>query len=179
MGTIGDIWVNIGLKSTIDRDSGKAKGAIAKLSGTVKQHGVMIGAAFTGMGAAMLLAGDKVDKAYASIISGTGATGKALEDLKGSFHDVYGTIPADAKVVGDALATLNTLTGATGDTLEELTINITEVSRMMGEDAAANAESLGQAMKQWQVPAEEGTDLMDKLYKICQNTNIGSPTAYR
>lgn len=173
MGSVGDIWVNIGMKSTMDRDTGKVQGAMAKLSGTVKQHGMIIGGAMTGMGAAMLMAGEKVDKAYASIISGTGATGKALEDLKGSFHDVYGTIPADAKVVGDALATLNTLTGATGDTLEDLTVNIAEVSRMLGEDAAANAESFGQAMKQWQVPAEEGTVLMDKLYKICQDTNIG------
>jgi len=173
MGAIGDIWVNIGMRSSLDRDSVKVKGAMSKLSGTVKQHGLMIGGAMTGIGAAMLLAGKQVDTAYADIIAGTGATGEALDDLKDSFHDVYGTIPADAKTVGNALATLNTLTGATGDTLEDLTVNIAEVSRMLGEDATQNAESFGQAMTQWGVPAEKGTALMDKLYKICQDTNIG------
>ncbi|MFV9676694.1 MAG: phage tail tape measure protein, partial [Methanosarcinales archaeon] len=173
MGAIGDIWVNIGMKSTFDRDSTKVKGAMSRLSGTVKQHGLMIGGAMTGIGAAMLLAGKQVDTAYADIIAGTGATGDALDDLKDSFHDVYGTIPADAKTVGNALATINTLTGATGDTLEDLTVNIAEVSRMLGEDATQNAESFGQAMTQWQVPAEKGTALMDKLFKICQDTNIG------
>ena len=119
MGAIGDIWVNIGMKSTMARDSTKVNGAMSRLSGTVKQHGLMIGGAMTGIGAAMLLAGKQVDTAYAVIIAGTGATGDALDDLKDSFHDVYGTIPADAKTVGGALATLNTLTGATGDTLED------------------------------------------------------------
>ena len=171
--SLGQLFVNIGLKSTIDRDAKTAQSSLGRLSGGIQKHGLMVGAAATAMGASMVLAGDQINSAYADIRIGTGATGEALEDLKDSFHDVYGSIPAEADAVSGALANMNTLTGATGETLEELTTHVLEVSRMLGEDGVNNAQSFGEAMKQWQIPAEEGTALMDQMFKITQDTGIG------
>ena len=171
--SLGQLFVNIGLKSTIDRDAKTAQSSLGRLSGGIQKHGLMVGAAATAMGASMVLAGDQINSAYADIRIGTGATGEALDDLKDSFHEVYGTIPAEADAVSGALANMNTLTRATGETLEELTTHVLEVSRMLGEDGVNNAQSFGEAMKQWQIPAEEGTALMDQMFKITQDTGIG------
>lgn len=142
-------------------------------SARFRKLGTIVGGAMTGIGAATLLAGDQVNSAYADIRIGTGATGEALEGLKEDFHAVYGAIPGEAAAVSGALAAMNTTTGASGELLQALTTNIMEVSRMLGEDGAGNAQAFGEAMKQWQIPTEEGITLMDQFFKITQDTGIG------
>ena len=173
MPAISEILVRVGLQSTVAADGKAVEGQVRGLGQSVIQNSVAIGAATTAMGASMVLAGDAMSSAYADIRIATGATAESLEGLKGTFHDVYGAIPAEADAVAGALGNLNTLTGATGETLAGLTTNVLEVSRMLGEDGVNNAQSFGEAMKQWQIPAEEGTALMDQMFKVTQDTGIG------
>lgn len=124
-------------------------------------------------GGVALATANQFDKAYNNIRIGTGAAGKALEGLKGSFKSVFREVPQDADTVSKALAGLNTMTGATGETLEGLTKATLDTSRMLGEDGVSNAESFGTALKQWNIPAEEGEDLMDRLFKATQDYGVG------
>ena len=125
------------------------------------------------LGGASIAAANEMDKAYANIQAGTGATGDALESLKDDFREVFTEVPQSADEVSNALATINTLTGATDETLQELTKSVLDASRMLGEDGTANAEAFGQALAQWNVPAEEGKDTLDALFVATQDYGIG------
>mgnify|MGYP001279734561 FL=1 len=149
------------------------KGTAGKLKKTGKTMSAAITSPIVGLGTAAFAAADQVDKAYRNIQVGTGATGDALDGLKESFDEVFTAVPDSADAVSNALATINTLTGSTGDTLEDLTKSVLDASRTLGEDGVANSEAFGQAMKQWQIPAEEGTQQLDHLYKLTQDYGVG------
>ena len=151
----------------------KGESAVKSMSSTVQKHSVAIGGAMTGAGIAIIASSEAINSAYYDIQIGTGATGEALKDLKVTFDDVYGTIPASAEDISGAIAALNTHTAATGPILEEMTTKVLNVSRMMGENGVKNADLYGQALNQWGLTAEQGTEKMDFLFKVCQDTGIG------
>lgn len=140
---------------------------------TGKTLSTRLSAPLAAVGGTAIAAADQIDKAYRNIQVGTGATGDSLEELKASFDNVFAQVPNSADEVSNALATLNTFTGATGSTLEELTKSVLDASRTLGEDGVANSEAFGQALKQWQIPAEEGSAHLDHLYKLTQDYGIG------
>ena len=88
------------------------------------------------------------------------------------FKKVAGSVVQSSDIMGDALANLSTLTQATDEVLEDLTIRTADASRLWGGDAAKNAKLLGGAMKQWQVPAERGADLIDTLGSVSQQYGV-------
>ena len=153
--------------------AGKAEKSVSSLSNTVQKHSFAIGGAMTGAGVAMIASSETINGAYHDIQIGTGATGAALKDLENTFDDVYGSIPASAEDIGGAIAALNTHTAATGPVLEEMTAKVLNVSRMMGEDGVKNADLYGQALVQWGLTAEQGTEKMDFMFKVCQDTGVG------
>ena len=163
-------------KTGIDSASagaGKAEKSVKSLSGTVQKHSFAIGGAMTGAGVAMIASSETINGAYNDIRIGTGATGAALKDLENTFDEVYGSIPASAEDVGGAIAALNTHTAATGPVLEEMTTKVLNVSRMMGENGVKNADLYGQALNQWGLTAEQGTEKMDFMFKVTQDTGMG------
>ncbi|KKL84241.1 hypothetical protein LCGC14_1966720 [marine sediment metagenome] len=111
-------------------------------------------AGIAALGVAAFNVGKEFEEANRKIAVGTGATGDALDALEQDFKDVFARIPGDSAVAADALANLLTTTGATGKVLQDLTVTVSDASRLMGEDAAANALGFGQALKQFQEPAE-------------------------
>lgn len=123
-------------------------------------------------GAAMAVA-DQYDKAMNIIQVGTGATGDALLGLGEDFNEVFTSIPTDAELAANAVSNLNTLTGATGPVLQNLTRNVLEASRVLKEDGVANSQAFGQALQQWRIPAEQGTIVLDSLFKSTQDYGIG------
>ncbi|MFZ4452090.1 phage tail tape measure protein [Salibacterium aidingense] len=125
------------------------------------------------IGAAGFAAANELDKAYKDIQTATGATGDSLEGLKDDFKTVFKDVPNSADEVSGALGNLNTLTGATGHTLQDLTKSVLDASRSLGEDGVANSQAFGQAMQQWQIPAEEGPAIMDKLFVATQDYGVG------
>lgn len=180
--------LNVGnLISTLRMDTKPFSAGVGKAQAQTKSFGasfaasmsklkvpiLAVGAALAGIGIAAFKAADDTQKAYNTIRIGTGATGEALEDLTQQFDDLKGVVVGTNDEIAGALTALNTLTGATGDELEELTGKVLDVSRMLGEDAVGNSEAFGKSLKQWGVPAEEGTELLDGMFKITQDTGIG------
>lgn len=156
---------NILAKDKASKALGKVEGKLDRLSGVIA--GVAAGAA-----AGLAKIGGDFDQAFDQIAIGTGAVGDDLEALKADFKGALAETPADMDMVADAMTQLNTLTGATGETLQELTVGVSEASRMLGEDGTANAEAFGRAMTQWQIPAEEGQDQLDALFKATQDYGV-------
>ena len=123
--------------------------------------------------AATLMASDTIQEAFRAISSTTGATGDALEGLTDSFTEVFTKVPQGAEVVAGALADINTISGATGSVLESLTKNVLDASRVLGENAGPNAIGFARALEQFQRPATEGTDILDRFFRISQETGSG------
>ena len=147
-------------------------GTLGKIGKASRKLGVVGQLAFGAFGVAAAQMGEQVEQGLQAVQAGTGATGEKLDDLQESFVRVSGQVPQAAGIIGSALADLNTLTGATGNVLEDLTIRTADASRLWGGDAATNAKLLGGAMKQWQVPAERGADLIDTLGSVSQQYGV-------
>ncbi|WP_163581107.1 phage tail tape measure protein [Gracilibacillus saliphilus] len=158
------------LKDKIQSNMKKAGNGMKNIGKNTSKY---VTAPLAAIGTVAFAAANDIDKAYSNIITGTGATGDALDGLKNDFDEVFKFVPNSADEVSNALATINTLTGATGESLQALTQNVLEASNSLGEDGVANSEAFGQALKQWQIPAEEGTDQLDHLFKLTQDYGVG------
>lgn len=144
-------------------------------SGMKGTKGVLAGvataaaAAAAALGGAAYAIGKAWDNSTDTLITGTGASGKALEGLQDSVKAVGRTIPVEMGTATDAIAALNTATGATGEGLEHLTSQVLDASRMLGEDGVANAKAYGQALNQWSMDADAGADALDGLFTVTQD----------
>ena len=143
-----------------------------KIGAAMHKLGTVGRLALGAFGFAAAKMGEDVEKGLQAVQAGTGATGDKLDQLKDSFKTAAGSVPQSTAIMGVALASLSTLTGATGEVLEDLTIRTADASRLWGGDAANNAKLLGGAMKQWQVPAERGADLIDTLGSVSQQYGV-------
>lgn len=164
----------------VEKQSDRTGGGLQKLGNAFRNVAKLAAvgaaatiAAMTGVGIAAFQVGKRFDAAYDTIAIGTGATGKALNELEADFKAVVSNVPTDFETASGAIANLNTTVGATGEVLQDLTTSVLNASRMLGEDGVANAEAFGQAMRQWNIPAEEGTELMDDLFRLTQDYGIG------
>ncbi|QQK75098.1 phage tail tape measure protein [Salicibibacter cibarius] len=178
MAETANLTVRIGANiSEFEKKMQETQKNFDKLGGALKTAGKGMTAAVTApivaIGGAAFAAANDFDKAYNQIQVQTGATGDDLAGLEKNFKSVFRSIPVDSETASSAIASLNSSTGATGETLEGMTTSVLEASRMMGEDGAANAEAFGRAMNQWQIPAEEGEQAMDRLFKASQEYDIG------
>ncbi|QDQ97985.1 phage tail tape measure protein [Tomitella fengzijianii] len=120
------------------------------------------------VGTALYKIGSSFDDVSATIRIGTGATGDELAGLEDVATSIGTTIPVSFGDAADAVTTLSTATGATGDDLEALSTQVLNASRLLGEDAASNAEGFGKVLNQWSMDAGQGADAVDGLFKVTQ-----------
>lgn len=128
-------------------------------------------AAAAGVGKVLFDIGSEFDEMTDTIIVGTGASGKALEDLKGAAEGIATTVPMSFGEAGDLVQDLNTRLGLTGDTLQTVGTQIAQVGDMTGE--AFDTEAFAGAMSAWGSSAEEMSGQLDNLFAISQSTGIG------
>lgn len=125
------------------------------------------------VGAAALGVGVKVENAYRTIKIGTGAAGAALKGLYADFRAIAVLGPQSFGDSAKAIADLNTMTGATGETLQELSMAVLDASRMMGTDLSGMISVLGKLLNNWNMSAEQGVGVMNKLFVASQATGMG------
>ncbi len=160
-----------GVKDASKKTEGFAAEFGEKLS-KLKVPIAAVGAAVAAMGTAAVLAADNINKAYAGIRVGSGATGEALEILKSDFDAVFGTVPADAAEVSTAIADLNTRLGLTGPALQDMATQFLELSRITGTDVASNIKDVTRLFGSWDVAADDQAGTLDNLFKTSQSTGI-------
>ena len=113
-------------------DSTELSASLAAAGAEIKTLGASMMAMGTGLttlltvpivavGAAALLSANNVQKAYAIIIAGTGATGDKLNGLEKQFDDLASTVPNSFTDTATVLTTVN-------NKLQEGGYNITEIS---------------------------------------------------
>jgi TP901 family phage tail tape measure protein len=125
------------------------------------------------VGGTAVAASLQVDQAMATIRTGTGATGAALDGLQKDFTAVFRSVPNSAAEAATAIADLNTRLGLTGDPLRQLSIQVLNLARITGEQVQPLIQSTSRVMGDWGVSAEKTGDTMDYLFKVSQTTGIG------
>ena len=114
--------------------------------------------------------GESWDKASDTIRIGTGATGKALEELNESMQRVYAQLPSGKGDVASAIADINTLTGAEGKALEAYASAALKASKMLGADVKSIYTDASKAFNAFNIPAAEMADKLNHLWKVSQAT---------
>lgn len=125
-----------------------------------------------GAAAASYKAWEKTDEGYDTIVTKTGATGEALEELKDVADSVFTSLPTDMNKVGVAVGEINTRFGSTGDELEALTQKFLKYSKINNSDVNGSIDNVSAALKAFGLGSESAGDLLDKLTSIAQRTGI-------
>lgn len=124
------------------------------------------------VGIGLYKVGKEFDAAYDAIEAKTGATGKKLEGLKGSFRNVVRDVPADFKEAGEAIGEVSQRLGLTGKPLEDRTKQFLELSRITGTDVKTNIESVSKAFVDWEVPVKRQGKTLDGFFRLSQKSGI-------
>jgi len=173
MAQAGTAWVKFlgdftnlaaGSEKAISGMAGKWKSMSKSLLGPALAVGVTAG--LTKLGA-------DFHKAYATIRTGTGETGKALRGLEGDFKAVLKTRPDSMNKVADALTAVHQRLGITGPALQDTTRTFLRLSAVTGKEVAPAIEAMTRVMGDWGRPASQATRTMDELFRAGQKTGVG------
>jgi len=123
-----------------------------------------------GFAAASVYAAEKVQKGLNKIRSGTGATGKKLEELEESFRNVAKNSGKDFETIGTVVADLNTRLGLTGKPLETVASRFLTLSRITGQEVAPMLTEVSKAMNDAGVKSGDTAAFLDKLLVASQKT---------
>ena len=162
-----------GLSTGLDK---VAKTSEARMKDIGKKMTVRVTAPILAIGAAVFKATEEIDEAMATIQTGTGATGEALQGLQTDFEAVYGSVPGNAQTAATAIADLNTTLGLTGEPLQEAARQSIELADALGIDVGTAIENTAQAMAVFEIPASEVSTVMDKMFVVSQETGVGFDT---
>ena len=111
-----------------------------------------------------------VDKGMDAIVKKTGATGQALEDMKGTAKDLATSIPTDFQTAGDAVGQVNTRFKLTGDELETVSGQFIKFAKLNNTDVTTSVNSVQSAMAAFGVETKDTGAFLDTLNSVAQNT---------
>lgn len=122
------------------------------------------------VGTTAVAAFNDVDVGYDTIIGKTGATGDALEDLKGQFNDIYSTMNATSEEVGAAIGEVNTRFHQQGEECGETSKQFLKYAKLNNTDVSGSIDTVQNALAAFNMEAENAPTLLDVLNRTGQNT---------
>lgn len=162
------------LDPSVQKSVNKATKGMNGLKIAAAASAAAIGAAAIASAKKLLDLGSAFDGAYDTIRIGTGATGKALEGLKGDFEKVFASMPTSTESAATAIADLNTRLGINGKTLQTVSKQAIYLSENLGAgNLQGIIEKTSQAFQGFGVQEDEMSAKMDYLFKVSQSTGIG------
>ena len=159
--SMGSVWQKIG-------------GPLAKIGTAAVATGLAgIVAGTLAIGGAAWASANKLDSAFDTMIVSTGATGEALEGLKGDFRAVFRDFAGDAEVLAGIMGEVNTRLDVTGDSLQGLSRPLAETVRLIGGDGVRRTQLFTRALGDWSVETEDATQTLDKFFTASQVSGVG------
>ncbi|MBC1388555.1 tail tape measure protein, partial [Listeria innocua] len=112
----------------------------------------------------------EVDEGLDTIITKTGATGKAGKDLSDVFNNIAGDSKFEFQAIGDAVGELNTQFGFVGKKLEKNSIKLLKFSDINGSDVTNSTMKAKQALEAYGLENEDLAMVLDSVTYVAQGT---------
>ena len=152
---------------------GNKIGAVGeKVSSVGSELTTKITAPIIAMGTASVAAFNEVDGAMDTLITKTGATGRALEGMEDIVEDIATSIPTSFDTAANAVGEVNTRFGSTGEQLEELSSAFIKFSELNNTDVSNSVDNVQKALESYNLGAENAIDVLDRMNKVGQDTGI-------
>ncbi len=152
---------------------------VQDVGGKVENFGKGMSVVSVGTGAVLagsVAAFKELDSGYDTIITKTGATGEALEELNTVADNIFGSMPTDMDTVGTAVGEINTRFGYTGEKLEGLSRQFIQFAEINGVDLNNSIGTVDKILEQFNLTGEDASGVLDLITKKAQETGIGADT---
>lgn len=114
----------------------------------------------------------EVDEGYDTIVTKTGATGAALEELQGVADNIFTSLPVEMSDVGNAVGEVNTRFQLTGEALEGLSSKFLKYADINSTDVVGSIDNVSGIMKAFGLDVSEAGDLLGVLTDVGQRTGL-------
>ncbi|HEL1838365.1 TPA: phage tail tape measure protein [Streptococcus suis] len=115
----------------------------------------------------------EVDEGMDIIVTKTGATGDALEEMTGIAKQLVTELPTDFNTAGSAVGELNAQFGLTGEVLKSSASQLIRFSEINGSDVTSTAISAKQAIEAYGLEATDLSRILDTVTYTSQQTGVG------
>ncbi|WP_164683078.1 phage tail tape measure protein [Streptococcus hyointestinalis] len=115
----------------------------------------------------------EIDEGMDVIVTKTGATGAALDEMTDMAKQLATEIPTDFNTAGTAVGLLNTQFDLTGDALKSASTQLIQFSEINGSDVSSSAISAKQAIEAYGLQASDLARVLDTVTYTSQETGVG------
>ena len=115
----------------------------------------------------------EIDEGMDVIVTKTGATGAALDEMTDMAKQLATEIPTDFNTAGTAVGLLNTQFDLTGDALKSASTQLIQFSEINGSDVSSSAISAKQAIEAYGLQASDLARILDTVTYTSQETGVG------
>ncbi|HEO5150160.1 TPA: phage tail tape measure protein [Streptococcus agalactiae] len=115
----------------------------------------------------------EIDEGMDVIVTKTGATGSALDEMTDMAKQLSTEIPTDFNTAGTAVGLLNTQFDLTGDALKSASTQLIQFSEINGSDVSSSAISAKQAIEAYGLQASDLARVLDTVTYTSQETGVG------
>ena len=158
----------------IDLASEKLSKIGSKMTSVGKGLTASVTAPILAIGGASMKAFSEVDSALDTVVTKTGATGKALESMQNSVKKIATDMPTDFEEVGNAVGEVNTQFGLMDGKLEKATEQVIKFSQINGQDVTSSTISAKGAIEAYGLKTKDLGSVLDAVTKTAQNTGVAT-----
>lgn len=115
----------------------------------------------------------QVDEGMDIIVTKTGATGQALDEMTDIAKGLATELPTDFTTAGSAVGELNTQFGLTGDALKSASSYLIQYAEINGSDVTSAAISAKQAIEAYGLETKDLATVLDTVTYTSQSTGVG------
>jgi TP901 family phage tail tape measure protein len=169
--SVAEAFVTV--RPDMDRFGSDLQSKLGGMAGFAAKAGAGIAAGLAAAVGVAFKIGSEFQDATNTIRIGTGATGDALAELRGSFDNVVRDVPASFADASTAVADLNTRLGLTGEPLETLSGQFLDLARITGGDVAEQIRLGTRVFGDWDVATAQQADTLDSLFRAAQGSGAG------
>lgn len=119
---------------------------------------------------ASVAAWKEVDEAMDIIVTKTGASGEALEEMQKVAENIATTIPTDFETAATAVGEVNTRFGLMGEELDKVSSQFIKFAEINGQDVNGSIDQVQATMAAWGIEASHTGTVLDLLNKVGQDT---------
>ena len=121
---------------------------------------------------AAVAAWKEVDVGLDTIVTKTGASGDALDEMSDILKNITTEIPTGFETAGAAIGEVNTRFGVTGDELEDLSAKFIKFADLNDQDVSSSVDSVSKMMAAFGLEASDTGRILDALNVVGQQTGV-------